>query len=155
MDSGHWEQRGSERRWSVLRGQKAPADLQAIVHRLGSRTGSVDPTSSWARSRLEHVGVYDPSRHWDGRGVGQGESRERMGNRRHPRPREGPGGGRIGALAASACVRAPVCCGYGYDCDSRGARGDPAQALRGAKTLDRGARVLGVMLVEELQRVGG
>jgi hypothetical protein len=55
-------------------------------------------------------------------------------------------------------VRDPVCCGCGcgYGCDSRGAREDLVQALRGAKRLDLGARLWYVVLVkvEELLQVG-
>jgi hypothetical protein len=129
--------------------RRAPADPGAIVRRPGSRRrGSVDPTSSWAHSRWEHVGVCGPSQHWDGREDGQGGAGLRMGSRR-PRPRERPDG-RIGALAASTCVCAPVCCGYGYDFGSRGAREDLGRALRDAKRLDLGARPLCVVHVEGL-----
>jgi len=58
-------------------------------------------------------------------------------------------------LAAAACVRAPVCCGYGCGCGSEGAREGLARGLRGAKRLGLGARAWVEVLAGGLQQVGG
>jgi hypothetical protein len=55
-------------------------------------------------------------------------------------------------LAVVAYVGAPVCFGFGFDCDSQGGRGDLEQEQRGAKMLAPDERFLVGELVVALQQ---
>jgi hypothetical protein len=99
-----------------------------------------------------HAAGRDSSRHWGDQGVVE-PSEDTQGNRRRLPRLEIPGG-QNAALAVAACVRDPVCFGFGYGCGSRVGKEDQEQALRGARMLVRDAKLLGEGRVVVLQRQG-